>query len=128
MAAITKTKNLSTDANSSTDIKKILLARQNLRQFYTLYKQKCSNPRPLLFIIFPQGFGKLQKFGQFRKGGKKTFKRNDQMKKSIIKTFCRGNFTPFVSKSFQIWDHFFTWLFPEDSEYLKSWDIGGKDR
>ena len=38
--------------------------------------------------------------------------------------FCRGDFTPFMSKSFQIWDHFFPLPFPKDSEYLKSLDIG----
>ena len=36
----------------------------------------------------------------------------------------RGDFTPFMSKSFQIWDHFFPLLFPEDSENLKSLGIG----
>ena len=44
-----KTLNLSTDADSSTDIKKILLVRQNLQKekntffvwrFYTLYEQE----------------------------------------------------------------------------------------
>ena len=33
------------------------------------------------------------------------------------------NFTPFMSKSFQIWDHFFPLLFPKDSENLKFVDI-----
>ena len=36
----------------------------------------------------------------------------------------RGNFTPFMNISFQIWDHFFPLLFPEDSGNLKSLDIG----
>ena len=38
--------------------------------------------------------------------------------------FCCGDFTLFMSKKFQIWDQFFTLLFPKDSEYLKSLDIG----
>ena len=37
--------------------------------------------------------------------------------------FLRGDFTPFMSKSFQIWDHFFPILFSKDSEILKFLDI-----
>ena len=66
-STIRETKNLLTDADSSTDTKKILLVNQNsqkknknknknARQFYTLYDQKFSNLRPLLSITFPQGF------------------------------------------------------------------------
>ena len=59
-------------------------------------------------------------------GGKKTFKRSEQMKKKIGKKnfFCRCNFTTFMSKSFQILDHFFPLLFSKDSENLKSLHIG----
>ena len=32
----------------------------------------------------------------------------------------RGDFTPFISKSFQIWDHFFPLLFPNNSKSLKN--------
>ena len=60
---IRETKQLLTNADYSTDTKKILLVRQKslkiklfARQFYTLYEQKYSNPRPLLSISFPQGF------------------------------------------------------------------------
>ena len=35
-----------------------------------------------------------------------------------------SDFTPFMSKSFQIWDYFFPLLFPKDSKNLKSLDIG----
>ena len=64
-----ETKHLSTDADCSTHAKKILLIRQNLlykqfffaRQFYTLYKQNCSNLRKFLSINFLQGFQKYQK-------------------------------------------------------------------
>ena len=38
--------------------------------------------------------------------------------------FGGGHFTPFISKSFQILDHFFPILFPKDSENLTSLDIG----
>ena len=70
---IRETKHLSTNADSSTDTKKILLERQN-------------SPKKNLFL--------------------------------------RGDFTPFISKSFHIWDYFFILLFPKDSENLKSLDIG----
>ena len=39
-------------------------------------------------------------------------------------TFLCGNFTPFISKSFQIWDHFFPLLFLKDSENLRILDDG----
>ena len=35
-----------------------------------------------------------------------------------------GDFTPVMSKSLQILDHFFPLLLHKDSEYLRSWDIG----
>ena len=67
---------LSTDADSSTDTKKIMLERQN------------------------------------------------SLKKEEKNFFWRGDFTTLMSKSFQIWDHFFPLLFPKDAEYLNSLDIG----
>ena len=41
------------------------------------------------------------------------------------------NFTPFISKSCQMWEHFFQLLFPKDSESLKIldiqlWEVGAK--
>ena len=47
--------------------------------------------------------------------------------------FARGNFTPFISTSFQIWEHFIPLLFPKDSEYLiildiQLWEVGAKRR
>ena len=38
--------------------------------------------------------------------------------------FAAAIFTPFMSKSFLIRDHFFPLLFPKDSEYLTILDIG----
>ena len=95
----TETKHLLTDADSSTNTKKILLVRQNLRQFYTLYKHKVSNLRPLLSITFLQGFQKSKKFGDWTlgSGGKKTFKQSEQMrgKKSVKKKFAAVILHPF---------------------------------
>ena len=80
-------------------------------QFYTIYEQKFSNLRPCLSITFPQGFSKSKKFLNLTSGsgGKKTFIQSEQMKN--ISFFCPGDFTPFMSKSFKIWDHLFPLLF-----------------
>ena len=47
------------------------------RQFETTSKQKCSNVKPLLSIIFPQGFRISKNIGHLTSGsgGKKTVKR-----------------------------------------------------
>ena len=42
---------------------------------------------------------------------------------TAIPDATRVNFTPFMSKSFQIWDQFFPLLFPKDSKNLKSLNI-----
>ena len=46
------------------------------RRFYTTFKRKCSNLRPLLSITFPQGFQISKNIGHptLGSGGKKTFK------------------------------------------------------
>ena len=48
-----------------------------VRRFLTIFKQKCSNLRPLLSIIFPQGFRISKNIGHptLGSGDKKTFKR-----------------------------------------------------
>ena len=60
-----------------------------VRRFYTLYEQKCSNVRPLLSITFPQWFRKSKKFGHWTSGsgGKKMFKRNEEIIKNGKKLF-----------------------------------------
>ena len=70
---IRETKHLSTDADSRTDTKKIMLVGQNLSKsklflrgdFTPFMRKKYSNLRPFLSIIFPQGFGKSKKFGHW---------------------------------------------------------------
>ena len=56
------------------------------RWFYTLFEHKFSNLRPLLSITFAQGFLISKKLGHWTlgSGGKKTFKRSEQMKKKKI--------------------------------------------
>ena len=57
--------------------------------------------------------------------GAKRFLKGMNNWKKICKTFFhRSNFSPFMSKSFQLWDPFFPLLFLKDSENLKSLDIG----
>ena len=59
--------------------------------------------------------------GLWKIGAKRPLNRVNKWRKNASKTFfCHGNFTPFLSK----WDHFFPLLFPMDSKYLKSLDIG----
>ena len=134
-SCIRETKHISNDVDSSTDTKKILLVRKNSPKqikkkfawrFYTLYEQKFSNVRPLFSFTFHKGFRKYKIFAHWTlgSGGKKTFKQSEQMKKNLKKTcYRRGDFTPFLSKSFQIWDLFFSLLFPKDSESLRILDI-----
>ena len=108
------------------------------RRFYTLYEQKYSNLKPLLSISFPKGFRKSKKFGDWTLGGGAGLKRllnimNTWRKKIWKNYFRRGNFRLFLSKIFQIWDHFFPLIFPKDSKSLKIldiqfWKVGAKRR
>ena len=55
----------------------------------------------------------------------------NQEKKNYNFFFYHGDFLPFMSKSFQIWDHFFPLLFPKNSKPLKFldiqlWEVGAK--
>ena len=84
-------------------------------------------------LLFPNDSGnlKLLDIGLQEVGGKKRLNRVKKLKKSVKNFFGRGNFTPFLRKSFQIWDLFFPLLFPKDSESLKMldirlWEVGGK--
>ena len=72
------------------------------RQFYTIFEHKRSILRPLLSITFPQRFRISKIFGHctLRSGGKKTFKRSEQMKKIPKKLFLpRRFYTIFQQKS-----------------------------
>ena len=102
-------------------------------KFYTIYEQKFSNLRPLLSITFPQGSWKSKKFGHWTlgSGGKKTFKRNEQMKKICKKLFLPWQFYTLYEQKFQIWNHFFPSLFPKDSKNLKKiahWTLGSEGK
>ena len=71
---------------------------------------------PLKEHYQPHQFGRIDSFTKYQWVRKAKF---------VLKNFflC-GNFRPLPSKKFQIWDHLFPLLFPKDSEYLKSLDIG----
>ena len=68
---------------------------------------------------------KKKKFGHWslRIGGKKMFIQRFSFK-NVKNFFCCGDFTPLLSKSFQIWDHFFPLLLRKDFENLKSLETG----
>ena len=69
------TKHLSTDADSITDTKKILIEKPNLLK-KNLFEEMFSNLRPLLSKTFPQEFLNFFKVWtlDFGKGGEKMFK------------------------------------------------------
>ena len=104
---IQETKHHSTDADSSTDTKKILPATPWSLLYKLLiqkYKKKCLKKK----LKMPNWFNYYWFFKP--KLAKKTF-------------FC-GKFTPLISTNFQMWDHFFPLLFPRNSESLRMLDIG----
>ena len=80
------------------------------------------------------GFWKSKKFGHWTlwSGGKKTMKQSEKTnKKTLKKKQILRWFYTLYGKSFQIGDHFFPLLFPEDSKNLKSfyiglWEVGEK--
>ena len=102
------------------------------RQFHTFYEKKFDNLRPLLSIPFPKGLqiSKKKKWTlDFGKWGKKQMseKMSEKIKKICKNLFRRRNFSPFMRKSFQIWDHFFQLLFPRGfwmSKKIGYWTFG----
>ena len=96
--------------------------KKNCAAILDNFKQKCSYLRPLLSIIFPQGFRISKNIGHptLESGGKKTVKRYlKSEKKWRKKLFLGGNIRQFSNQNVHIWDHFFPLLFPKDSESLK---------
>ena len=88
-----------------------------------------------LYYFFPKNSENLKSLhiGLWEVGEKRPLNRvrNTILKKSCLVrqnlpknnlSLC-DNFTPFISKSFQIWDHFFALFFPNDSEFLNNLDI-----
>ena len=72
-----------------------------------------------LTLLFPKDseYWKSLEIGLREVGGKKTFKRSEQMKKK--NSFRCGAFQPFVSKNVQIWDHFFSLFFNKEFQISK---------
>ena len=83
---------------------KFVGGKKTEQRFDTLYKQKLSNLRPLLSMTFPQEFRKSNKIGHFTlgSGGKKMFKRSEQMKKrkNCIKLFLPRRFYTLYEQKF----------------------------
>ena len=119
---IQETKNLSTDMDSSTKTKKILLSKakfsQGRREGDTIRSGRGGREGDTIRSGRGGREGDTIRSGRGgREEGKICPKTN----------FLRGNFTPFIRKSFQIWDHFFPLLFPKDSKSLK-WTSGGRQK
>ena len=99
------------------------------RRFYTLYEQKFSNLKPILSITFPQKFQKSKKFGHCTSviGGKKTFKRNEQMKKIRKKLFSPCQFYTLYEQQFSNLRPLLSITFPQGfriSKKLGHWTSG----
>ena len=133
---IRETKNLLTNVGSSNDTQKILLKRQNPQliwfffwrgDFTPFMSKSCLIWDHFFQLLFPKDSKNLKSLDieLLELGGKKMFIQSEEKNKKFVKTFfCRGDFTPFLSKSFQIWDQFLPLLFPKDFENLKSLDTG----
>ena len=128
---IQETKHLSTNADTYTDTKKILLVRQMsplffsfLRSDFTPFKSKRFQIWDHFFYYFFPRIAKYKKFGHWTWGQKNIKTEWTNKKNCKRKFFCRGDFTPLMSKSFPIWYHFFLLLLPKNSENPTSLDIG----
>ena len=141
---IQETKHHSTDANSSTDTKKILLVRQNLSKiklflarWFTVFMSKKFQILDHFFpLVFPKDSENLKSLdvGLWEVVTKRRLNWVNKGGGDFVKSiFCRDNFRPILSKKVQIWDHFFPVLFSKDSESLKFldirlWEVGAKRR
>ena len=81
-------------------------------------------------LLLPKDSGNLKSldFRLLEMGAKRPLNRVRNILLSMPKfapklPFLRGDFTPCINKSFQIWDHFFPLLVPKDYESLKMLDI-----
>ena len=125
-------KDLSTDADSSTNTKRILLVRQNSPKKKNFF---CAAILHILWAkVFPKDSENLEIMDiDFEKWGQKTFKQSEEMKKSIKKTFfVAAILHPLLANFFLIWDHYFS---PQDSKKIfflsfdiGLWEVGKKDR
>ena len=109
---IRETKHLSTDADSSTDTT-VGLTRSTQKPKFLEKRKKSSKTQ------------KLENFDQRSLIHREVwflhcFVRQNQPKNKLF--LCR-NFRPLPNKNVPIWDHFFSLLFPKDSESLKILDI-----
>ena len=92
------------------------------RQFYTIFEHK-NHFFPLLFAKDSE-YLKFFDIALRKVGAKRPLNGVNKWQKFLKNFFRRGNFTPFFNKKVQIWDLFFPLLFPKDSKYLKTLDIG----
>ena len=137
---IWETKILSTNEDSNTDTKKILLVRQSLPRKRRRKKMNkfCGHFTPFMSkgfqildqffpLLFPRDSENLKSVDiwLWEVGAKRPLnrvrktntKKSCSVRQNSPKTnfFWRSDCTPFISKSFKIWDHLFPLLFPKDS-------------
>ena len=104
---IKEKKNVLTNADSSTDTKKILLVRQNSPKnylfcawrFYTPMSKKIQIWDNFFPLLSPKDSENLKKFGHWTSGsgGKNTFEQSKQIKKNLVKKkFRRRDFATFI--------------------------------
>ena len=129
---IRETKHLSTDADSSTNTKKILLVRQNLRRFNTLYKQKFSNLRQFFPLLFPKDSENLKSLdiGPWEVGTKRRLTRAKKLKKIRNFVFAAAILHPLWAKVFKAETtsfHYFSQGFRKSKKF-GHWTLGAKRR
>ena len=131
---IRETKHLLTDAESSTDAiggwtkansatKKTIFLLGDFRPLPNRNVQMLDHFFPLLFPKDSESL-KILDIQLWEMGAKRPLKGTSKVKNEREKNFfLRGNFRQFSNKNVPIWDHFFPFLFPKDSESLKILDI-----
>ena len=87
--------------------------------------KSCQTWDHFLPLVFPKDSKKSKSFWHWNSGNgdKKTFKRSEQMKYLFKNFFRHDNFTPFMSKNFLIWEHFFHYFSPRISKIEQVWTL-----
>ena len=87
--------------------------------------KSCQTWDNFLPLVFPKDSKKSKSFWHWNSGNgdKKTFKRSEQMKYLFKNFFRHDNFTPFMSKIFLIWEHFFHYFSPRISKIEQVWTL-----
>ena len=102
------------------------------RRFLTIFKQKCSNMRPLLSITFPYESLKILDIPLREVGAKRPLNGTSKVKKvKKKKLFLARRFRTIFKQKCSYMRPILSILFPKDSESLKildirRWEVGAK--